>query len=153
MSNGPRHYAADEIVAPELIALQALYDDLRGQQPMLAYDALPPVEALPGVADLALVEALADGRYRYLAMGNGYHHVAGEALKAGADGTVIETRPVVRQHFDLAVTERRPVHVSVTRWDGPKILQYDRLILPLLDGRGEIAHLLAGEVFLRYAKG
>lgn len=130
-----------------------MYDDLRGQHTLLAYDALPPVEALPGVADLALVEALADGRYRYLAMGNGYRHVAGEALKTGPDGTITETRPVVRQHFDLAVTERRPVHVSVTRWDGPKILQYDRLILPLLDRRGDIAHLLAGEVFLRFAKG
>lgn len=153
MSNGPRHYAADEIVAPELIALKALYDDLRGRQPLLAYDALPPVETLPGVSDLALVEALADGRYRYRAMGNGYRHTAGAALKTAGDGTTAENRPVVLQHFDLAVTERRPVHVSVTRWDGPKILQFDRLVLPLTDGQGEIGHLLVGEVFLRLAKG
>ncbi|WP_298728093.1 hypothetical protein [uncultured Ferrovibrio sp.] len=159
-------WAADEIVAPELIALKALYDQARGERRMLAYADLPPVETLPGVTDLAIVKVGQEaGRYIYLAAGEGYHETAkvggGEGLVPGPDGVTLERRPVIRQHFDLAVTERRPFHISITRWDGPKILQYDRLILPLDDGQsgpldgdgcGEVTHLLVGEVFLRLAK-
>lgn len=159
------HWAADEIVAPELIALKALYDEARGGRRLLAYADLPPMEALPGLRDLALVEVGAEaGRYVYLAIGEGYRATAavgGGGLKPGPDGVTLELRPVIRQHFDLTVAERRPFHISITRWDGPKILQYDRLILPLDDGRdgaaygdggGEVTHLLVGEVFLRVAK-
>lgn len=153
MTNGKRHWAADEIVAPALIALKAWYDDLKGDRAMVAFAALPDLRTLPGVADLAVVEVHGDGRYPYLAMGEGYRRMA--ALVPGPDGVTIETRPVVRQHFDLACQERGAFHVSITRWDGPKILQYDRLLLPLDDGTGKggaITHLLVGEVFLRVAK-
>ncbi len=161
MTNGPtRHYAADEIVAPALIALKAWYDEARGLRDMAPFAALPPGHALPGPADLAIVEVRGDGRYPYVAMGEQYRRTACSgpgALAAGPDGVTLETRPVVRQHFDLAVTQRGAFHVSVTRWDGPRIQQYDRLILPLDDGSeaaagGEITHLLVGEVFLRVAK-
>jgi hypothetical protein len=161
MTNGnQRHYAADEIVAPALIALKAWYDEARGQgtaheRAMPAFADLPPGQTLPGPGDLAIVDVHGDGRYVYLAMGDTYRRTA--ALAAGPDGVIQETRPVVRQHFDLAVSQRGAFHVSVTRWDGPKILQYDRLVLPLDDGTGgkaggEIGHLLVGEVFLRVAK-
>lgn len=160
------HWAADEIVAPSLIALKAWYDEARGQgtkaeRPMVAFAELPPVETLPGVSDLAIVEVRADGRYPYIATGEGYRRTVmvggGPGLKPGPDGVTAETRPVIRQHFGLAIAQRGPFHVSVTRWDGPKILQYDRLILPLDDGSkgpdgGEITHLLVGEAFLRLAK-
>lgn len=156
MTNGSsRHYAADEIVAPALIALKAWYDEARGQgtpkaQAMAAFATLPPPHELPGPADLALIEIAGDGRYAYLAMGEQYRRTA--ALKPDADGVTRETRPVVRQHLDLALKQREAFHVSITRWDGPKILQYDRLILPLDDGNGTVTHLLVGEVFLRVAK-
>ncbi len=151
MTNGSsRHYAADEIVAPALIALKAWYDEARGSQAMAAFAALPEPHALPGPADLALIEVAGDGRYPYLAMGEQYRRTA--ALKPDADGVTRETRPVVRQHLDLALQQRDAFHVSITRWDGPKILQYDRLILPLTDAGGEVSHLLVGEVFLRVAK-
>lgn len=151
MTNGStRHYAADEIVAPSLIALKALYDEGRGKRAMLAFADLPEAAALPGPSDLAIVEVPGDGRYLYLAMGETYRRTA--ALAAGPDGVTQETRPVVRQHFDLAITQRGAFHVSVTRWDGPKILQFDRLVLPLDDGQGVVTHLLVGEVFLRVAK-
>lgn len=154
MSDG-RHYAADEIVAPALIALKAWYDQTRGTRPMAAFADLPELHSLPGVADLALVEVSADGRFAYLGMGEGYRRTA--ALTSGPDGVTAETRPVVRQHFDLAASQRGAFHVSVTRWDGPRILQFDRLVLPLDDGAakpggGEVTHLLVGEVFLRFAK-
>jgi hypothetical protein len=159
MTNGTdRHYAADEVVAPALIALKAWYDEARGmgtraERPMAGFADLPALNTLPGVSDLALVELAGDGGYVCRAMGEGYGRIA--ALTPGTDGVIRETRPVIRQHFDLAVAERRSVHVSVTRWDGPKILQYDRLILPLTgDGpAATITHLLVGEVFLRLAKG
>jgi hypothetical protein len=150
-----RAWAADEIVAPVLIALKAVYDEVRGPAPLAAFAAMPPVETLPGLADLALVEADADRRFPYLAMGEGYRRTAaigGAGLQPGPDGRIFETRAVIRQHFGLAIGETRPFHVSVTRWDGPKILQFDRLVLPLDDGRGDITHLLVGEVFLRVAK-
>ncbi len=162
MTNGDkRHYAADEIVAPALIALKAWYDETRGHRPMAGFADLPlgPAlgAALPGPTDLAIVDVGGDGRYAYLAMGENYRHTA--ALAAGPDGVTIETRPVLRQHFDLAMAQRGAFHVSVTRWDGPKILQYDRLVLPLddgavnhADGGGMVTHLLVGEVFLRIAK-
>jgi hypothetical protein len=151
MTNGKhRHYAADEIVAPALIALKAWYDEARDGRAMAAFAALPPRGTLPGPADLAIAEVRGDGRYPYLAMGEQYRRTA--ALSAGPDGVTLETRPVVCQHFDLATAQRGPFHVSVTRWDGPKILQYDRLILPLDDGAGTVSHLLVGEVFLRVAK-
>jgi hypothetical protein len=164
-SGSGRHYAADEIVAPELIALKAWYDQARGSQAMATADAVPPLEQLPGAADLALAELRSDGRYAYLALGERYRRLA--ALRPKADGAIIETRPVVRQHFDLAIEQQAPFHVSITRWDGPRILQYDRLILPLrhgpeaggpeaggpdASGTGAVRHLLAGEVFLRVAK-
>ncbi|MFC3676796.1 hypothetical protein [Ferrovibrio xuzhouensis] len=152
---GEGHWAADEIVAPALLALKAVYDEVRGNALLAAYSALPPVETLPGLADLAMVEVDADRRFPYQAMGEGYRRTAaigGSGLQPGPDGRTFETRPVIRQHFGLALSEARPFHVSVTRWDGPKILQFDRLILPLDDGRGEITHLLVGEVFLRVAK-
>lgn len=150
-----RPWAADEIVAPALLALKAVYDEVRGSAPLAAFAAMPPVETLPGLADLALVEVDGDRRFPYLAMGEGYRRTAaigGSGLLPGPDGRTCETRPVIRQHFGLALSEARPFHVSVTRWDGPKILQFDRLILPLDDSRGEITHLLVGEVFLRVAK-
>jgi hypothetical protein len=157
MTNGNTpHYAADEVVAPALIALKAWYDEVRDKRVIAPLTALPPdLSALPGIADLALVEVYDDGRFIYRAMGEGFRRTAG--LKPGPDGLVAETRPVIRQHFDLSMRERRAFHVSVTRWDGPKILQYDRLILPLDDGQGSgensgISHLLVGEVFLRVAK-
>lgn len=151
MTNGnQRHYAADEIVAPALIALKAWYDETRGSAPMAAFDLLPDPYALPGPADLAVVEVAGDGRYAYVAMGEQYRRTA--ALKLDADGVTRETRPVVRQHLGLALKQRGAFHVSVTRWDGPKILQYDRLILPLTDPAGAVSHLLVGEVFLRVAK-
>lgn len=151
MTNGnPRHYAADEIVAPALIALKAWYDEARGSKPMARFDILPEPHALPGPADLAILEVMGDGRYPYLAMGEQYRRTA--ALKPDADGITRETRPVVRQHLDLALAQGSAFHVSVTRWDGPRILQYDRLILPLDDGDGVVTHLLVGEVFLRVAK-
>lgn len=151
MTNGStRHYAADEVVAPALIALKAWYDEARGDQPMAAFDRLPEPHTLPGPADLALIEVGGDGRYAYLAMGEQYRRTA--ALKPDADGVTRETRPVVRQHLDLALKQREAFHVSITRWDGPKILQYDRLILPLIDADGAVSHLLVGEVFLRVAK-
>lgn len=160
------HWAADEIVAPGLIALKAWYDEARGagsaaERRMVAFDALPPVETLPGVSDLAIVEVRGDGSFRYIASGEGYRRTAevggGPGLVPGPDGVVVETRSVIRQHFGLAIAQRGAFHVSVTRWDGPKILQYDRLILPLDDGTGgpeggEITHLLVGEAFLRLAK-
>jgi len=152
---GEGHWAADEIVAPELIALKAVYDEARGGAALAAYTALPPVETLPGVTDLALVTVDAERRFPYAAMGAGYRRTAaigGGGLVPGPDGRTCETRAVIRQHFGLAIAESRPVHVSVTRWDGPKILQFDRLILPLVDGDGGIDHLLVGEVFLRVAK-
>jgi hypothetical protein len=145
-----RHYAADEIVAPALIALKAWYDEVRGARAMAPFDALPAPHALPGPADLAIVDVVGDGRYAYLAMGEQYRRTA--ALKPDPDGVTRETRPVVRQHFDLAVDQGNAFHVSVTRWDGPRILQYDRLILPLTDSAGAISHLLVGEAFLRVAK-
>lgn len=162
-ARGPGHWAADEIVAPELLALKAIYDEIAGSRGLAAWTALPPVETLPGVGDLAIVEVDAADRYPYLAIGEGYRRTAavgmpkGGGLKPGPDGRTCETRAVIRQHFGLAIRERRPFHVSVTRWDGPKILQYDRLILPLDSGpaqgkAGEITHLLVGEVFLRVAK-
>lgn len=153
---GGRPWAADEIVAPALIALRAVYDELRGPAALPAFAALPPVEALPGVADLAIVAVDADRRFPYLAMGEGYRRTAaigGAGLQPGPDGRTFETRAVIRQHFGLAIDEARPFHVSVTRWDGPRILQFDRLVLPFVDGDGEISHLLVGEVFLRVAKG
>ena len=161
MTNGSRrHYAADEIVAPALIALKAWYDEAREGRPMAAFAALPPADmpqTLPGPTDLAIVEVTGDGRYPYIAMGEQYRRTA--ALAADPDGVTRETRPVVRQHFDLAIRQRGAFHVSVTRWDGPKILQYDRVILPLddggttaPDGGGSVTHLLVGEVFLRVAK-
>ncbi len=151
MTNGSsRHYAADEIVAPTLIALKAWYDEARGTKAMAPFNALPEPHALPGPADLALIEVAGDGRYPYLAMGEQYRRTA--MLKPDADGVTRETRPVVRQHLDLALKQREAFHVSITRWDGPKILQYDRLILPLTDAGGEVSHLLVGEVFLRVAK-
>jgi hypothetical protein len=151
VTNGStRHYAADEIVAPALIALKARYDEARGGKGMAAFDALPPPHELPGPADLALIEVSGDGRYVYLAMGEQYRRTA--ALKPDADGVTRESRPVVRQHLDLAFEQRDAFHVSITRWDGPKILQYDRLILPLDDGAGIVTHMLLGEVFLRVAK-
>jgi len=162
MTNGKTpHYAADEIVAPALIALKAWYDEARGQgtataRVMAPLSALPQdLSVLPGVVDLAVVEVYDDGRFIYLAMGEGFRRTA--ALQPGPDGVLAETRPVIRQHFDLSMRERGAFHVSVTRWDGPKILQYDRLILPLDDGQGSgdasaITHLLVGEVFLRVAK-
>jgi len=149
-NGGTRHYAADEIVAPALIALKAWYDEARGSKGMAAFDTLPPPHELPGPADLALIEVAGDGRYAYLAMGEQYRRTA--ALKPDADGVTRESRPVVRQHLDLAFEQRDAFHVSITRWDGPKILQYDRLILPLDDGAGTVTHLLVGEVFLRVAK-
>lgn len=152
---GERLWAADEIVAPALVALKTIYDEVRGPASLAAWSALPPAETLPGVADLAVVEVDADRRFPYLTMGEGYRHTAaigGAGLQPGPDGRTCETRPVIRQHFGLAIGEARPFHVSVTRWDGPKILQFDRLILPLDDGRGTITHLLVGEVFLRLAK-
>ncbi|PJI43217.1 hypothetical protein [Ferrovibrio sp.] len=149
-NGGTRHYAADEIVAPALIALKAWYDEARGSKSMAAFDTLPPPHELPGPADLALIEVAGDGRYAYLAMGEQYRRTA--ALKPDADGVTRETRPVVRQHLDLAFEQRDAFHVSITRWDGPKILQYDRLILPLTDAEGSVSHLLVGEVFLRVAK-
>lgn len=151
MTNGnARHYAADEIVAPSLIALKAWYDEARGSRDMAAFGALPQPHDLPGPTDLALVEVMGDGRYAYLAMGEQYRRTA--ALKPDTDGVTRESRPVVRQHLDLAFEHRDAFHVSITRWDGPKILQYDRLILPLDDGAGTVTHLLVGEVFLRVAK-
>ncbi len=151
MTNGSsRHYAADEIVAPALIALKAWYDEARGGKPMAPFDQLPEPHALPGPADLALIEVAGDGRYPYLAMGEQYRRTA--MLKPDTDGMTRETRPVVRQHLDLALKQREAFHVSITRWDGPKILQFDRLILPLTDAGGEVSHLLVGEVFLRVAK-
>lgn len=151
MTNGnTRHYAADEIVAPALIALKAWYDEARGNKPMAPFDILPEPHALPGPADLAILEVMGDGRYPYLAMGEQYRRTA--ALKPDADGITRESRPVVRQHLDLALAQGSAFHVSVTRWDGPRILQYDRLILPLDDGDGVVTHLLVGEVFLRVAK-
>ncbi|WP_341702881.1 hypothetical protein [Ferrovibrio sp.] len=155
MAGDDRHWAADEIVAPALIALKAVYDEIRGDAPLATYTALPPAETLPGLADLAVVEVDADRSFPYQAIGAGYRRTAaigGAGLQPGPDGRIRETRPVIRQHFGLALAEGRPFHVSVTRWDGPKILQYDRLILPLDDGRGSITHLLVGEVFLRVAK-
>ncbi len=155
------HWAADEIVAPSLIALKAWYDEARGTRAIVPFAELPHVETLPGVTDLAIVEVRADGSYPYLATGEGYRRTAavggGPGLQPGPDGVMAETRAVIRQHFGLAIAQRGPFHVSVTRWDGPKILQYDRLILPLDDGRpgregSEITHLLVGEVFLRLAK-
>lgn len=160
------HWAADEIVAPGLIALKAWYDEARGaatkaERPMVAFQALPHVETLPGVTDLAILEVRSDGTYPYIAIGDGYCRTAevggGPGLQRGPDGVVAETRAVIRQHFGMAIAQRGPFHVSVTRWDGPKILQYDRLILPLDDGKGgaqggEITHLLVGEAFLRLAK-
>ncbi|HEX6957379.1 MAG TPA: hypothetical protein VF194_05270 [Ferrovibrio sp.] len=152
------HWAADEIVAPELVALKAWYDGARGARPMLAFAALPYLATLPGAADLALV-ALAeeDGSYLYLQTGEGYRRTAavgGGGLQPRPDGRIAETRPVMCQHLDLAAAQRAPFHVSVTRWDGLKILQYDRLILPLDDGqqKGMVTHLLVGECFLRLAK-
>lgn len=151
MTNGnTRHYAADEIVAPALIALKAWYDEARGSKPMASFDILPEPHALPGPADLAILRVTGDGRYPYLAMGEQYRRSA--ALKPDADGITRETRPVVRQHLDLALAQGGAFHVSVTRWDGPRILQYDRLILPLADAAGAVSHLLVGEVFLRVAK-
>lgn len=157
MTNGNTpHYAADEVVAPALIALKAWYDEARGKRVIAPLSVLPAdMSTLPGIVDLALVEVYDDGRFIYQAMGEGYRRTAG--LKPGVDGVVSETRPVIRQHFDLSMRERRAFHVSVTRWDGPKILQFDRLILPLDDGQGSgeasaISHLLVGEVFLRVAK-
>lgn len=162
MTNGNTpHYAADEVVAPTLIALKAWYDEARSQDAakprvIAPLSALPSdLSTLPGIVDLALVEVYEDGRFIYRAMGEGFRRTGG--LKPGPDGLVAETRPVIRQHFDLSMRERRAFHVSVTRWDGPRILQYDRLILPLDDGQGSgensaISHLLVGEVFLRVAK-
>ena len=161
MTNGDnRHYAADEVVAPALIALKAWYDEARGagtaaERPMAGFADLPDLNTLPGVSDLALVELAGDGSYVCRAMGEGYRRIA--ALVPGGDGVIRETRPVIRQHFDLALRQGGSFHVSVTRWDGPKILQYDRLILPLTGdgpaGPGTVTHLLVGEVFLRLAKG
>lgn len=167
-------WAAEEVVAPELVALKALYDQARhvgtphrsgtGPRALLAYAALPAMETLPALRDLALVEVGHEpGRYVYLAIGEGYRKTAavggGPGLAPGPDGVTLETRPVMLQHFGLTEKERRPFHIKITRWDGPKILQYDRLILPLddggsghKDGAGEITHLLVGEVFLRVAK-
>lgn len=149
-NGGARHYAADEIVAAALIALKAWYDEARGSRAMAAFNMLPEPHTLPGPADLAIAELSGDGRYVYTAMGEQYRRTA--ALKPDPDGVTRETRPVVCQHLDLALAQRRAFHVSVTRWDGPKILQYDRLILPLDDGADTVTHLLIGEVFLRVAK-
>lgn len=61
---------------------------------------------MPGPADLAILEVTGDGRYSYLAMGEQYRRTA--ALKPDADGVTRETRPVVRQHLDLALAQGVP---------------------------------------------
>ena len=147
----PRGWLADEVQAPSLVDLLAWYDKTRGTRPVLPVSALPALETLPGAADLALIEIEPYGNYRYRACGEAYRLLSG--LLADPDDVMRENRAVIRQHLDLAAREHRPFHVSITRWDGPNILQYDRLILPLDDGHGTISHLLVGEAFLRYARG
>ena len=71
-NGGTRHYAADEIVAPALIALKAWYDEARGSKSMAAFDTLPPPHELPGPADLALIEVA------------GVHELFGEVQARGA---------------------------------------------------------------------
>lgn len=147
----PRGWLADEVQAPSLVDLLAWYDATRAGRPVLPVSALPALENLPGAADLALIEREPYGNYRYRAMGEAYRALSG--LVTDADGAMRESRAVIRQHLDLACRDGHPFHVSITRWDGPNILQYDRLILPLDDGHGSITHLLVGEAFLRYARG
>jgi len=147
----PRGWLADEVQAPSLVDLLAWYNTARGERAVLAMAGIPALSKLPGAADLALIEIEPYGNYRYRGMGKAYKALA--ALKPDGDGVTRESRAVIRQHLDFACREGHPFHVSITRWDGPKVLQYDRLILPLDDGQGSITHLLVGEAFLRFARG
>ncbi len=147
----PRGWLADEVQAPALVDLLAWYNATRGDKPVLPVAALPALAKLPGGDDLALIEIEPYGGYRYRSMGEAYKTLA--SLVPDGDDVTRESRAVIRQHLDLASREGHPFHISITRWDGPNILQYDRLILPLDDGHGAITHLLVGEAFLRYARG
>ncbi|WP_374634315.1 hypothetical protein [Ferrovibrio sp.] len=147
----PLGWLADEIQAPSLLELNAWYTAARGANPLAPVDAVGKLTALPAADDLGLVEIMPDGSYLYRQIGPAYAKLS--ELRPDADGLTRETRAVMRQHLDLACSEAKPFHVSITRWDGPRILQYDRLILPLGDAGGIISHLLIGEAFLRVARG
>jgi len=147
----PLGWLADEIQAPSLLELNAWYNQARGDQPLAPAATLGRLADLPAAEDLGLVEIMPDGAYLYRQIGRAYGQLS--ELKPDMDGLTRENRPVMRQHLDLVCREGKPFHVSITRWDGPRILQYDRLILPLCDAGGAITHLLIGEAFLRVARG
>lgn len=140
------HWAADEVVAPNLVALKAWYDSRRPKRRALPLADLPMLETLPGAADLALVAVSETGDFIYERLGAIYEKLSGQVVGQP------ETRRVPLQHLGLALRKEGPFHVSITRFEGPRILQYDRLILPLSGEGGHISHLLIGECFLRVAK-
>ncbi len=147
----PLGWLADEIQAPSLLELNAWYNAARADKPLAPANAIGKLADLPAADDLGLVQIMPDGSYLYRQIGPAYAKLS--ELRPDADGLTRESRAVMRQHLDLAGSEAKPFHVSITRWDGPRILQYDRLILPLTDADGAITHLLIGEVFLRVARG
>src|SRR3546814_17352235 len=102
-----------------------------------------------------MVEVDADRRFPYQAMGEGYRRTAaigGSGLQPGPDGRTCENRPVIPQHFGLALSAARSFPYSVTRWAGPKILQFDHLLIPPNDRQRATTPPPAGGVFLRFAQ-
>jgi len=147
----PRGWLADEIQAPSLFELNEWYHARRGEAVFPPPDVIPDLAALPGGDDLAKLRIGPGDDYIYEAMGPAYRALS--ALLPGPDGRVHETRAVMRQHVGFVLGQKLPFHVSITRWDGPRILQYDRLLLPFGPDAGHITHLLVGEAFLRLARG
>lgn len=147
----PRGWLADEIQAPDLVALNAWYESLPADKGLPDAPGAASLEGLPGADDLALLRIEADGAMVYESQGQGYRQLAG--LLPDADGLIRETRAVMRQHVGIVLDQARPFHISITRWDGPRILQYDRLLLPFGLASARITHVLVGETFLRLARG
>lgn len=114
-----------------------------GEQLPVAAD-LDPAELRPWIDNLVVLDVSVDGaEFTYAYYGRSFAN----AFHADTVGKSIETLPpeqseILKAEYDRVVKERIPVARVYTADFGGDVQTWERLVLPLFDGEGEVEKLM-----------
>lgn len=115
-----------------------------GEQLPVAAD-LDPADLRPWIDNLVVLDVSVDGaKFTYAYYGRSFSN----AFHADTVGKSIETLPsgqaaILRAEYDRVVKERIPVaRVYTAEFEGEEVQTWERLVLPLFDGTGEVEKLM-----------
>jgi hypothetical protein len=131
---------------PKLRALHKFWERKRGERPLPARKDLDVIDLWPWLGNLMLIEVQDRGvDYLYRVYGTILADYFSRDLTGRRTSSLTaDVQAVVRQEYDQAINEARPIVVTRARSVQQKRIRASKLILPLGPSGGPVDHLLVG---------